>query len=58
MADALGLTAIAEGVETQDQLANLKRLQCQRGQGFYLAPPMPALAITQLVTESHRWQVA
>ena len=55
MADALGLEVTAEGVETQDQLANLKRLQCRRAQGFYLARPMPAAAMTRLVAESHRW---
>jgi EAL domain-containing protein (putative c-di-GMP-specific phosphodiesterase class I) len=57
MAAALGLEVTAEGVETQDQLANLKRLQCRRAQGFYLAKPMPADAMTRLVTKSHRWQV-
>jgi diguanylate cyclase (GGDEF)-like protein/PAS domain S-box-containing protein len=57
MAGALGLEVTAEGVETQDQLANLKRLQCPRAQGFYPARPMPAVAMTQLVAESHHWQV-
>jgi diguanylate cyclase (GGDEF)-like protein/PAS domain S-box-containing protein len=57
MADALGLEVTAEGVENQDQLAMLKRLQCRRAQGFYLARPMPADAISRLVAESHRWQV-
>jgi len=57
MADALGLEVTAEGVETGDQLANLRRLQCRRAQGFYLAPPMPAAELTKLVAESHRWHV-
>ena len=57
MADALGLEVTAEGVETQDQLASLKRLQCQRAQGFYPARPMPEAAMTRLVAESHRWHV-
>jgi diguanylate cyclase (GGDEF)-like protein/PAS domain S-box-containing protein len=57
MADALDLQVTAEGVETQDQLAILKRLQCPRAQGFYLARPMPAAAMNQLVAESHRWRV-
>ena len=58
MADALGLEVTAEGVETHEQLANLKRLQCGRAQGFYLAVPMPAEAIGRLVVESHRWAVS
>ncbi|MGZ8758668.1 MAG: PAS domain S-box protein [Aeromicrobium sp.] len=57
MAAALALQVTAEGVENQDQLANLKRLQCQRAQGFYLARPMPAAGTDQLIAESHRWQV-
>jgi EAL domain-containing protein (putative c-di-GMP-specific phosphodiesterase class I) len=57
MAAALGLEVTAEGVETKDQLANLKRLQCPRAQGFYLARPMPLAAMNQLVAESRRWSV-
>jgi EAL domain-containing protein (putative c-di-GMP-specific phosphodiesterase class I) len=57
LARALGLEVTAEGVETKDQLVSLKRLGCWRAQGFYLARPMPADALTQLVTDSHRWQV-
>jgi EAL domain-containing protein (putative c-di-GMP-specific phosphodiesterase class I) len=57
MAGALGLEVTAEGVETHDQLAHLKKLQCWRAQGFYLAEPISADAISRLVAESHRWQV-
>jgi diguanylate cyclase (GGDEF)-like protein/PAS domain S-box-containing protein len=57
MAGALGLEVTAEGVENKDQLANLKRLGCQRAQGFYLAQPMPAADMSRLVAKSHRWQV-
>jgi EAL domain-containing protein (putative c-di-GMP-specific phosphodiesterase class I) len=57
MADALGLEVTAEGVETQDQLASLKRLHCRRAQGFYMARPMTADSVIRLVGESHRWNV-
>jgi diguanylate cyclase (GGDEF)-like protein/PAS domain S-box-containing protein len=57
MADALGLDVIAEGVETDDQLANLRRLRCGQVQGFYLARPMPAAALTRLVEERQIWPV-
>jgi EAL domain-containing protein (putative c-di-GMP-specific phosphodiesterase class I) len=57
MADALDLEVTAEGVETEDQLASLQKLQCQRAQGFYLARPMPADELTKLVTNAHRWHV-
>ena len=54
MADALGLTATAEGVETEDQLSRLKALGCSRAQGFYLAKPLPAAEMMALV-ELHGW---
>jgi EAL domain-containing protein (putative c-di-GMP-specific phosphodiesterase class I) len=57
MASALELEVTAEGVETHGQLDNLMRLGCRRAQGFYLARPMPAAQLGQLIAESHRWQL-
>jgi EAL domain-containing protein (putative c-di-GMP-specific phosphodiesterase class I) len=37
----LGLQMVAEGVETADQAASLRALDCDHGQGFYYARPMP-----------------
>jgi len=42
MAHALGLKVIAEGVETESQLAFLVENGCDQIQGFYLARPQPA----------------
>jgi diguanylate cyclase (GGDEF)-like protein/PAS domain S-box-containing protein len=39
---ALGLTCLAEGVETPQQLDALVRLGCELGQGYLWARPMPA----------------
>jgi EAL domain-containing protein (putative c-di-GMP-specific phosphodiesterase class I) len=58
MASALDLEVTAEGVETEDQLGHLRRLQCQQAQGYYLARPMTQGAIATLVTGKHRWPVA
>jgi len=41
MAKALGCTVTAEGVETEEQLATLLALDCERAQGFLLAGPSP-----------------
>lgn len=41
LAHSLGLSTIAEGIETVGQLLELRRLGCDAGQGFYLWPPMP-----------------
>ena len=45
MARALGMTVVAEGVETIDQVDVLQRLGCDYAQGFLFARPEPADAI-------------
>lgn len=55
MAHALGLTAIAEGVENKDQLAELRRLGCDYAQGYYFARPQPREAIDELLKSDPRW---
>jgi diguanylate cyclase (GGDEF)-like protein/PAS domain S-box-containing protein len=42
MGQHLGLQTVAEGVETADQLEFLRRLRCNRYQGFYFQGPAPA----------------
>jgi diguanylate cyclase (GGDEF)-like protein len=41
MAHALGMSVVAEGVETAQQLRMLQELQCNEVQGYYVARPMP-----------------
>jgi diguanylate cyclase (GGDEF)-like protein len=41
MAHALGMTVVAEGVETVRQMERLKKLGCDEGQGFYFSRPVP-----------------
>ena len=54
MAKGLGLDVVAEGVETEEQLAELERLGCRRAQGYLLARPMTAVAVrTLLARTSH-----
>ena len=45
---ALGLTCLAEGVETDGQRESLVRMGCQLGQGYLWARPMPA-------ADARRW---
>lgn len=49
MAHALELSVVAEGVETVDQLEQLRVLGCEQAQGFYLARPGPPDAIDALL---------
>jgi EAL domain-containing protein (putative c-di-GMP-specific phosphodiesterase class I) len=42
LAHAFGLTTTAEGVETDEQLAQLRALGCEQGQGFLWSRPLPA----------------
>ena len=46
LADVLGIATVAEGVETSQQVAELLRLGCTQGQGYYFARPQPAEALT------------
>jgi diguanylate cyclase (GGDEF)-like protein len=41
-AKTLRLEVTAEGIETAEQLEQLRALGCDRGQGYYFARPMPA----------------
>jgi diguanylate cyclase (GGDEF)-like protein len=52
---ALGLTTIAEGVETAVQLEALRDLDCRWAQGYHFARPGPAEAVTTLLKDGTRW---
>jgi diguanylate cyclase (GGDEF)-like protein len=52
---ALGLTVVAEGVETDAQLEELRVLGCDAGQGYYFARPQPAEIVNALVHHRFRW---
>ena len=51
LAHALGLTVTAEGVETAGEMAQLRSLGCELGQGYYFARPMPAAALAALLAD-------
>lgn len=42
LAQTLGMDVVAEGVETEQQRAQLSALECEFGQGYYFARPMDA----------------
>jgi EAL domain-containing protein (putative c-di-GMP-specific phosphodiesterase class I) len=49
LATSLKLDIVAEGVETEEQLYQLRALGCEYGQGFYFAPPLDASAAEALI---------
>ncbi len=54
MARELGMDAIAEGIETSQQLHRLKDLACGFGQGYYLCEPLDAQALEKLLVKPGR----
>jgi len=49
LARELGITVIAEGVETVEQLESLRGLECKHGQGFLFSLPVTADAAGELL---------
>ncbi|HET9683288.1 MAG TPA: EAL domain-containing protein, partial [Gemmatimonadaceae bacterium] len=55
LARNIGVTVIAEGVETGEQLAELRVLGCESAQGYLFSRPVPAGEIEQLLERDPRW---
>jgi diguanylate cyclase (GGDEF)-like protein len=55
MSHALGISVIAEEVETAAQLAILKRHHCDKIQGHYFSQALSAAGMTALIIENKRW---
>jgi EAL domain-containing protein (putative c-di-GMP-specific phosphodiesterase class I)/ActR/RegA family two-component response regulator len=54
MTHSLGMTAIAEGVETEGQLGYLRRLGCEAMQGYLFSPPLSRDAFRELIRDGRR----
>lgn len=55
LAQNLGLSIVAEGVENEKQLELLRLLGCDFGQGYYFSPPVDAHAAEQLLRSGISW---
>ncbi|MDC4227281.1 MAG: EAL domain-containing protein [Candidatus Manganitrophus sp.] len=54
MAHSLHLKALAEGVETEAQLAYLRSVGCDQMQGYLFSRPLPAQEATKLLAQKKR----
>ncbi|HEX5166473.1 MAG TPA: EAL domain-containing protein [Thermomicrobiales bacterium] len=58
LAHALGLRVIAEGIETEAQLTELRRLGCDAAQGFLFSRPVTPSTITSMIVQAHPLPIA
>jgi diguanylate cyclase (GGDEF)-like protein/PAS domain S-box-containing protein len=55
LATGLSMNVVAEGVETQEQLDNLRQMGCNSAQGFFFSRPLPADKIEELLAKAPQW---
>ncbi|VXD12883.1 putative bifunctional diguanylate cyclase/phosphodiesterase [Planktothrix paucivesiculata] len=55
LAHNLGMDVVAEGVETQEQLDQLRRFDCEYGQGYLFSKPLSAEATEALLHSNPQW---
>ena len=55
MARAISLSVICEGVETDLQLTELRRMGCDQVQGYYFSRPVDAQTIASMLVEGPPW---
>lgn len=55
IAHTMGINVIAEGIETPEQLAQLRALKCDFGQGYLFSKPVESKLAVKLITATHQW---
>lgn len=58
LARNLGLRVVAEGVETETQLEELKKLDCDAAQGYYFARPMTLVETIEFIASGTKPSLA
>lgn len=51
LAQNLGMDVVAEGVETEDQLKLLRKLECENGQGYLFSTPLGGRQLSKFIAE-------
>jgi len=55
IAETMKMSVVAEGIETEQQLAQLRELECEFGQGYFFAKPLPKKEATELIIAAPKW---
>lgn len=55
LAEHIGMSVIAEGVETKNQLDFLRNINCEFAQGYYFARPIKFESVRELMNENPVW---
>ncbi|MBV9865687.1 MAG: EAL domain-containing protein [Abitibacteriaceae bacterium] len=55
LANSLRIDVVAEGVETADQLAHLRNLRCEYGQGYFFSKPLDLQSAEALLIQERQW---
>lgn len=58
LADTLRMDVVAEGIETCDQLQQLKELNCAYGQGYHFSKPVDPITAGRMVQQNRQWDVS
>jgi diguanylate cyclase (GGDEF)-like protein/PAS domain S-box-containing protein len=53
LAENLGMDVVAEGVETQEQMALLRTLSCQSAQGYFFSKPLDVATAEKIISETY-----
>ena len=49
------MDVVAEGIETNDQLIQLKSFDCEHGQGYFFSKPINSKEAEKLITKLSTW---
>ena len=55
LAHAIGMTVVAEGIDSGGQLSALRRIRCDFGQGYHFAEALPPYDIERSLARDLRW---
>lgn len=55
LANYLNMDVVAEGVETAEQLAQLRALKCEYGQGYFFSRPLDSQTAKALIVTNPQW---